>query len=287
MTLREVLTNAEQGGYAIGHFNFATEEQLRAIAEAAALLKAPVMAGTSEGEQKHLGIKVAVAMANAMAEETGAVLFLNADHHKSFEAVKEAVDAGYPSVHFDGSELSFAKNVEVTKQCVGYARSKNLEISVEGELGYLGGGSQVSEEIVTVLAEQMTDPVEAKEYCEKTGVDRLAIAIGNVHGIHAKEPNLDFERLSAIRRAVPEHVVLVLHAGSGISAEDIKKAISLGIANIHISTELRAVFRKELEETLKEHPEEVAPYKWYPEAVEEMRKLVEEKIRLFGSDNKI
>lgn len=291
MELTRIFREARERRIAIGHFNVSNLEMLRAVCDAAREVEPPaVMIGTSEGEREFIGLKQAVALVKAFADDCGTPLFLNADHSKSVESCKAAIDAGYPSVHFDGSALAYEENVLGTREVVEYARSKirdtRYEIpdtSIEGELGYLGGGSTVTKEKITVTPEQMTDPREAKDYVERTGVDRLAIAIGNVHGLNLEEPQVDFDRLEAIRQAVPEECALVLHAGSGISDEDIKKAISLGIENIHISTELRKAYREALEKNLKERPDEYAPYKFAKSVIEGVKEVVEAKLRLFGS----
>jgi len=220
-------------------------------------------------------------------------IILNADHCKTFKSVKQVVDAGYSAVHFDGSVLSFEENVKVTKQVVDYAKKKNPELLVEGELGYLRGESVVHKK-VKVKPEDLTSPEQAKEFIEKTGVDSLAIVVGNIHGVETKSdletdmknPPLYLDKLREIQQVIPK-TFLVLHGGSGTPDEDIKKAIELGIVKININTELRIAYSEELEETIKEHPEEVKPYKILAPAVEAMKEVVEEKIDLFGSKSKI
>lgn len=280
--LKKILKKASQERWAVGHFNVSNLELLKAVVAAAKESKSPVMVGTSEGEREWLGLKSAVALVKAYRADWPHI-FLNADHTKSVKAAFDAVEAGYESIHFDGSALSISENISQTREVAEYAKSKNPEISVEGELGYLRGESQLSGKRVEVSSKDYTDPEEAAEFAERTGVDRLAIAIGNVHGINLDEPKLDFNRLAAIRRSVPENVVLVLHAGSGISDTDIKKAIKDGIANIHISTELRVLFRKGLERQLESNPDEYALYRLEREVVEEVKELIHSKLRLFGS----
>lgn len=284
MQLSELLAAAYAKGFAVGHFNIANLETLRAIAGAAKESEAPgVMIGTSEGERAHIGLNQAVALVSVFEEEHDVPIFLNADHSKSADSCKRAIDAGYPSVHFDGSGLPYEENIAKTKEVIDYARKQAASINIEGELGYLGGGSTVTRKKITIRAKQMTDPDQAREYVGRTGVNRLAVAIGNVHGLNLEEPRLDFERLRAIREAVPEECALVLHAGSGISDEDIKKAINLGILNIHISTELRKIWRENIEQTLREFPEEYAPYKIVGPAVGSLKKLVAAKLALFSN----
>ena len=283
MTLSEILRKALQGEWAVPHFNFSNLEILKAVAEAAREAHSPVMAGTSEGERNFVGLPEAVALVKSFRGE-GIMIFLNADHTKSVAAAKKAVDAGYDSVHIDLSIKSLEENISGTKEIVKYARKKSPDISVEGELGYLRGESQVRAEKVEVNPEDYTKPEEAVGFAAKTGVNRLAIAVGNVHGITLDEPALDIERIKKIRALVPSNVALVLHAGSGIPDEDIKAAISAGISNIHISTELRAEFREELEKSLHKSGEaEYAPYKLMGPVVEGIKAKAVEKIKLFGA----
>ncbi len=283
--LKEILQKATKEGWATGHFNASELDQMRAIIEACKEVEAPAIVGTSESEEEHLGLAEAVALRDVFRKEYGIPIFLNADHHKSVEAAKKAINAGYDSVHADLSALPFEENVKGTREVVEYA--KRYEVNVEGELGYLRGDSKIQNEKIEVKPEDYTDPVLAKEFAEKTGVDRLAIAIGNIHGISLDEPALDIERIRQIRTQVPKKAVLVLHAGSGIPDEQIKEAIKAGIANIHINTDIRVAYLKELRESLAEKPEEVAMYKLDESALREMKEVIKEKLKLFGSINKI
>jgi len=285
MTLNDYLTRATKEEWAIGHFNFSTLDQLAAIVETAQVLKAPVMVGTSEGERDFIGLKNAVALIGGYQKQ-GIAVFLNADHTKSIEKAKEAVDTGYESVHIDLSEKPFEENIEGTRMIVEYARKAGGEISVEGELGVIRGSSQVRDEIINVSVDDYTSPEEAKKFIEETGVSRLAIMVGNVHGIFKGEPELDIELIAAIRAALPQEVVLVLHAGSGIEPGVIQKAVAAGIANVHVSTELRRLWREELESALEDKPDEYAPYKLLASAKKALNNLIQEKIQLFGSSRK-
>lgn len=306
-TLEEHLRDALKNRWATGHFNASESDQFRAICETAKEVGSPVIIGTSEGEAAHLGYLEAVALRDAFRKEFGIPIFLNADHHKSAEFAKKAIDAGYDSAHIDLSALPFEENVKGTREVVEYVRQKelgtwNLELrnkdqapssklqapfSVEGELGYLRGSSEIQNEKIEVIPEDYTDPEQAREFAEKTGVDRLAIAVGNIHGISLDEPALDIARIVAIRAAVPKEVALVLHAGSGIPDEQIKTAIEAGIANIHINTDIRVAYVNELKETLTEKSEEAAMYKLDEDAMQAMKKVIKKKLELFGAINKI
>ena len=282
-TLQKFLQQASQEHWATGHFNASELDHMRAIVEACKEVGAPAIIGASEGERKHLGLHEAVALRDALAKEYGIPVFLNADHTKSVEAAKQAIDAGFDSIHIDLSAESFEQNVAGTKEIVAYARAKNSEINVEGELGYLRGESKVQHEKIEVSPEDYTKPEQAKEFVEQTGVDRLAIAVGNIHGISLDEPDLDIERIRQIRAAIPEQVAIVLHAASGIPDGQIRQAIEVGVANIHINTDLRVAFVAELKKSLAEHPDEVAMYKLDASANEAMKEMVKEKLQLFGA----
>lgn len=283
----EIMKKALEGKYTVGQFNASTDEQIKATVEVAQELKSPTIIGTSESERKFIGTKQVVALVESWQEQTKLPIILNADHCKTFESIKQAVDAGYTAVHFDGSGLDFEKNVKITKQVVDYAKSKNKNILVEGEMGYLRGGSEIHEKI-EIKPEDLTKPDQAKEFVEKTGIDSLAIAIGNIHGVESdrENPPLYLDKLQEIQKAVP-NTFLVLHGGSGTPKEDIKKAIQLGVNKVNINTELRIAYSEGLEEAIKEHPDEIKPYKILAPSVEAMKKIVEEKIRLFGSQGKI
>ena len=292
-TLPEILRRAAKEQWATGHFNASELDQMRAIVEACTEVGAPAIIGTSEGEGAHLGHAEAVAVRDVFRKEYGIPIFLNADHHKNVEAAKKAIDAGYDSVHIDLSALAFEENVQGTREAVVYARSKRqvpsakFQINVEGELGYLRGESKIQQQKIEVKPEDYTDPEQAKIFVEKTGVDRLAIAVGNIHGISLDEPALDIERIKAIRHAVSRNVALVLHAGSGIPDEQIRAAIGAGIANIHINTDLRVAFVQELRKTLEEHLEEAAMYKLDATAIQAMKEMTKQKLQLFGSVGRI
>ncbi len=287
MKIKEIFKKANEEGFALGHFNFAQNEALRAIVQAAASLKTPIFVGTSEGESRHLGLKQAVYLVKASREEFGIPIWLNADHTKSFEGVKAAVDAGYDAVLADFSAKPFEENLKLTKQAVIYAKSKNPDIIVEGELGLLRGESKIQKEKIVVKPEDLADPEKARYFAEETKVDLLAPAVGNVHGIVLEgEESLDFERIKAIKNSVPG-VFLVLHGASGITAENLKKAVLAGISQIHINTEIRVAFVDSIRKNLSDMPSETTPYKILAPGIKAMQDVIEEKLRIFGSVNKI
>jgi len=285
MTLLDYLKKAQRECWAIGQFNFSTLSQLKGIIEAAKKMRAPIILGTSEGESKFLGLRQAVTLRNVFQKETGLSVFLNLDHGKSFEYLKEACDSGYEAVHFDGSKLPIEENIEKTKEVVKHA--KKFGILVEGEVGVIGETSKVYEEF-GLKEEDLTNPEEAEKYIKETGVDSLAVSIGTFHGImvRGENPRINLERLKEIKERTGDKF-LVLHGGSGTPEEDIEKAIELGIVKVNINTELRLAYTNTLKKVLEENPKEIKPYKYLPEVIEAVQKVVEEKIQLFGSSNKI
>jgi fructose-bisphosphate aldolase class II len=285
-TLKQYILEAEEKGTAIGHFNISNLETLKGIFEAAKKMDVPVIIGTAEGEQNYIGTKQVVALVKSLREEFDYPIFLNADHHYSFDKVKEAIDAGYDAVIFDATNLSFEENIKVTRQCVEYARSVNPDIIVESELGFIGASSKVLDGIpegVKITEEFLTKPEEAKRFVMETGVDMIAPAVGNIHGMlkGGKDPALNIKRIKEIKEAVG--IPMVLHGASGNSAEDIKAAILAGMNCVHINTEIRVAFRQALVKSLQDNPDEVAPYKYMKDAVQAVEKVVEEKLKIFSN----
>lgn len=286
MKLLELIKEAEVRKVAIGHFNISDLAGLNAIIRAAKDLGVPVVVGVSEGEEKFIGRKTAVALIRSLREEYGYPVFLNADHSHSFERVREVVEAGFDSVIFDASKLSFEENVRQTKEVVEWVKSKYPDVIVEGELGYIGSASEVQKEIpagAAIREEDLTSPEQAKEFVEKTGVEMLAPAVGNIHGIIVApgfEERLNIGRIRAIREAVS--VPLVLHGASGLPDQDFREAIQAGINLIHINTEIRVAWRKGVEEGLRANPDEVAPYKILPKAENAVYEVVKRRLELFG-----
>lgn len=285
--LRYYLKKAQKEKWAIGQFNFSDLSQLEGIVEAAKNLKSPVILGTSEGESRFLGLKQAVDLKKSFQTETGLPIFLNLDHGKSFEYIKKAIDLGYDMVHFDGSNLPLRKNITETKNVINYARK--FGVLVEGEVGVIGTeSSKIYEEKFEIKKEDLTKPKEALKYVKETGIDCLAFFIGNFHGVAIGEgnPPLNLIRLKEIKKIIKDKF-LVLHGGSGIAVSDLKKAIKSGIVKININTDLRIAYTRTLKKALDEAPKEITPYKYLPQAIKAVQKVVEEKIKLFGSKNKI
>ncbi|OGE84239.1 MAG: tagatose-bisphosphate aldolase [Candidatus Colwellbacteria bacterium RIFCSPLOWO2_01_FULL_48_10] len=279
----DYIKDAENRGVAIGHFNISDMAALNAICESAKELGLPIFIGVSEGEREFIGIKKVRALVSAATEEYGIPVFLNADHTYSFEKIKEVVAAGYDSIIFDGAKLSFEENVRQTKQVVEYARSVNPAILVEAELGYIGTSSKLLDKIPEGAGLHLTTPEEAAEFVKATGIDLLAPAVGNIHGMlkNAPEPRLDIPRIAAVREACG--VPLVLHGGSGTKDEDFVAGIKAGISMIHINTEIRVAWKNGIAEFMKANPDETTPYKILKSASDSVKKVVLARLKLFNS----
>ena len=286
-TLREYIKEAEEKKIAIGHFNIFNLEALHGIYNAAKKLNLPIVIGLTEGEENFVGREEAVALIRALREKDNYPIFLNADHHYSFESVKSALDAGYDSAIIDAVKLSIEEDIVLTKKCVDYAKElskkENKNILIEAELGFIGTSSKLLNEIPEGVSEAtMAKPEDAEYFVEKTGIDLLAPSVGNVHGmVKGGNPRLDIERIKEIREACG--VPLVLHGGSGISDKDFREAIKAGISMIHINTEIRVAYKEALKKFLKENPNEVVPYKILPSTVEAIEKVVEARLKLFNN----
>ena len=279
-TLRETLASAKERGIALGHFNVSDSVQFEAVIEAAEELGVPVIVGVSEGERKWIGAEEIASLVR-VEREKGRVVFLNADHTHDEAGIEEALAAGFDQVLFDGSGLALEENITATKKIAARAHGSGRDVLVEGELGYIGLSSEVREGIPENLT--MTDPADAARFVSETGVDLLAPAVGNIHGMRkdGTDPALDIDRITAIAESVP--VSIVLHGASGNSDQDIRRAIEAGVSVVHINTELRAAYRDGIEEGLEKHSEDVAPYKFMAEGKEAVKEVALAKLRLFNN----
>ena len=286
-TLREYIKEADEKGAAMGHFNISNLEALHGIYNAAKKLNLPIIIGLSEGEEAFVGREEGVALIRAIRERDNYPIFLNADHHYSFESVKLAIDAGFDAVVIDAVKLPLEENIAVTKKCAEYARKiskkENRDILVEAELGFIGTSSKVLDKLPEGVSEAtMTTPENAKYFVEQTGIDLLAPSIGNVHGmVKSGNPRLHPERVKAIREATG--IPLVLHGGSGSMNEDFVACIKEGIDIVHINTEIRVAFTDALRKSLADNPEETTPYKYLPAAVTAVETVVEARLKLFNN----
>jgi fructose-bisphosphate aldolase class II len=288
-TLRNALEQSEKNGVAIGHFNVADLVLLKAVVAAARDLKVPVAVGASEGEREFFGVRQIAALVRSLREEYDYPIFLNADHTHSLAHALDVAKAGFDSVVFDLSALPFEQNVRQTKEAVEALKAINPAILVEGEIGDIGTGSEIHE-TAPDLSKGLTSPQQAKEFVEATGIDILAPAVGNMHGMLKSmvqgqaRKRLDIERIAQIKSAV--RIPLTLHGGSGTDDEDLRKAIGAGINIIHINTELRVAWRRGLEEGLSKEPDEVVPYKILPFAVQSVEEVARSRLALFNAAGK-
>lgn len=284
-SLTEILADADRRGVAVGHFNVSDLAALKAIVASAVALGVPVLIGVSEGERDFMGVREIAALIKAIREEHRYPVFLNADHTHSLERAEEAARAGFDQIIFDASGLPFETNVAQTTRAVEAIRSINPSVVVEGEIGYIGTSSQILAEAPAGVG-ILTTPAEAKEFVEATRVDVLAPAVGNMHGmlpamVHGQaQKRLDIGRIKAIKEATG--IFMTLHGGSGTNDTDFARAIAAGMTIVHVNTELRLAWRRGLETALAGHPDEVAPYKLLPAAVEAIREVVSARLRLFN-----
>ncbi|NLY42652.1 MAG: class II fructose-1,6-bisphosphate aldolase [Clostridiaceae bacterium] len=280
VTGKQILDKAHKEGYAVGAFNINNMEILQAIIEAAEEEKAPVIIQTSEGAIKYAGIDYLSTMVHLAARKASVPVALHLDHGTTYSTIISCIRNGYTSVMIDGSHHPLDENIAVTKEIVKIAHA--CGVSVEAELGRLGG---VEDNISVDEKDAMfTDPDEAVRFVKETGVDYLAIAIGTAHGKYRGEPKLDFERLDTIKKLL--NMPIVLHGASGVPEDAIKKAVSLGINKINIDTDIRVAFTEGVRSVIINKPEEYDPRKLCAPAKENMKKVVKEKMRLFGCSGK-
>ncbi len=284
--LRKVLEQAQSRKTAVGHFNVSDLVLLKAVFASAFELKVPVLVGASEGERAFLGTRQLAALVRSLREEFDFPIYLNADHTHSLAKAVEAAQAGYDSIVFDLSDLPFEQNLLQTRQAVQALKAINPSILVEGEIGDIGSGSEIHETAVQTPG-RLTTPDEARQFVESTGIDILAPAVGNRHGMLKSmvrgevRKRLDIERIGRIKAAAP--AFLTLHGGSGTNDDDLRRAIVAGINIVHINTELRVAWRNALEAGLARQPEDIVPYKILPSVVDSVRRVVSERLALFNA----
>ena len=283
--LREVLEQAQKNKVAVGHFNIGDDNILMGVFAAARELRVPVMVGVSEGERAFLGVRQVAALVKSLRDEFDFPIYLNADHTHSLAKALEAANAGFDSIVFDLSALPFDENVRQTRDAVQKLKAINPDILVEGEIGDIGTGSEIHA-TAPDLTKFRTTPDEAKKFIAATGIDILAPAVGNMHGLVQSmvegktKKHLDIERIAAIKKETGS--LLTLHGGSGTDDDDFRRAIQAGINVVHINTELRLVWRNSLDASLAQHPAEVVPYKILPGVVEAIKQVALSRLRLFN-----
>lgn len=278
VTSEQMLTEAQKGGYAVGAFNVENMEMVKAVIAAAEELHAPVMLQTTPSTVKYGTLETYYAIVAAEAKKATVPVCLHLDHGSSFELAVQAVKAGYTSVMIDGSHEDFEGNIAVSKRVADVAKA--CGIPVEAELGKVGG----KEDDLEADADTNTDPMEAKEFVERTGVTSLAVAIGTAHGFYKGTPVLDKERVSEIRKVVS--IPLVLHGASGLSDDEVRECVRRGICKVNFATELRAAYTDAGKKLIEEKPETFDPKKLGIVGMEAVKQLVMERMKVCGCDGK-
>ena len=276
VNFKEMLNKAKQEKYAIPHFNINNLEWTKYILEECQKLDIPVILGVSDGAAKYMGGYNAIyGMVTGLIKDLNITIpvCLHVDHGTS-ETCKKAIDAGFTSVMIDASQLELSENIRVTKEIVDYAHKKN--VSVEAEVGHIGG----TEDNITSTETNATLD-ECIKLVEETGIDAIAPALGSVHGFYKGEPNLDFERMKLINETL--NIPLVLHGGSGIPDDQIRKAIACGISKINVNTELQAAWSKGVREFLDKDKDAYDPRKVIGSGEKAMKEVIKDKIRIFGT----
>ncbi|HCU7327034.1 TPA: fructose-bisphosphate aldolase [Staphylococcus aureus] len=281
VSMKEMLIDAKENGYAVGQYNINNLEFTQAILKASQEENAPVILGVSEGAARYMsGFYTIVKMVEGLMHDLNITIpvAIHLDHGSSFEKCKEAIDAGFTSVMIDASHSPFEENVATTKKVVEYAHEKG--VSVEAELGTVGG----QEDDVVADSIIYADPKECQELVEKTGIDALAPALGSVHGPYKGEPKLGFKEMEEI--GLSTGLPLVLHGGTGIPTKDIQKAIPFGTAKINVNTENQIASAKAVRDVLNNDKEVYDPRKYLGPAREAIKETVKGKIKEFGTSNR-
>jgi len=270
MKLQEKFSELQQKKSALLATNFYNYETLKGILLAASGLNVPIILQITEKSINYLGLDIATKMARSALDQFEVEGWLHLDHADSYDLVARCLDAGFDSVMMDASDKPFKDNIALTKKVVD--KAQNYQANVEAELGYIAKLGQSKEKV------GFTDPDEAKIFVDETGISALAVAIGTSHGFYTKEPNLDIERLKSIHKLIPD-IALVLHGGSGVPNEQLKKAISEGIVKINFATEIKNMFMGELKRALNK-TEEIDLRIVFPEAIASVEKLVGDKLKV-------
>lgn len=281
ITMKELLGVADQNKFAVPAFNIGSREILRGVVESANEKQAPVILAIHPTELSFLGDSF-ISTCIQEANKTKVPMVIHLDHGGSFEEVLRAIRCGFTSVMIDASHKPYEENIAITKKVVEVAHA--LNVSVEGELGTIGttgtsyeGGA---DEII------YTDPLQAKDFVERTGIDSLAVAIGTAHGIYPKDkkPELKLDLLKAIREAV--NIPLVLHGGSSNPEAEIVESVKIGISKINISSDIKYAYYKKCREVLAENPGWMEPNAIYPPCIEAMKEVIRYKMELFNDIDK-
>lgn len=276
VTTKQLLLDAQKGGYAVGAFNVENMEMVQAVVAAAEELRSPVIMQTTPSTVKYANLNYFYENVKVAAQESSVPVVIHLDHGNSFELAMQAYRTGYTSIMIDGSHEEFEDNIALTSAVVKACHPG--EVPIEAELGKVGGKE---DDLDGGEGDPYTNPQEAAEFVERTGIDSLAVAIGTAHGVYKGVPKLDFSRLSEIRKAVS--IPLVLHGTSGVPDEDVAECIKRGICKVNYATDLRIAFTKGINQVLKENPDTIDPKKYNAKGREEVRKYVMHKMKICQS----
>lgn len=281
ISTKAMLQKAQREGYAVPAFNIHNLETLQVVVETSSELHSPLIVAGTPGTFSYAGTGNIIAIASDLARTYNQPLAIHLDHHEVFDDIAQKVQAGVRSAMIDGSHLPFAENIALVKKVTDYCH--RYDVSVEAELGRLGG--QEDDLIVDSKDALYTNPVQARDFVEQTGIDSLAVAIGTAHGLYTATPKLDFERLAEIRKCVD--IPLVLHGASGLSTQDIHQAIALGICKVNVATELKIAFSNALKTYLASHPDASDPRHYMLPAKDAMKEVVRKVIADCGCEGKL
>lgn len=279
VTSKELTKKAQQGGYAVGAFNVENMEMVMAVLAAAEEQNSPVIMQTTPGTIKYAGVDYYYANVAAAAARSKVPVVMHLDHGSSFELALSAFRAGYTSIMIDGSKLDFEDNIALTKSVVDACHAGN--VPVEGELGKVGGKE---DDLENGDDNPYTDPQEAKEFVERTGVDLLAIGVGTAHGVYKGIPNVNVDRISEIKALID--TPLVLHGTSGVPDEQVRECVKRGICKVNYATDLRIAFTKGVKAYMEANPDAFDPKKYSAQGMEEVKKYVMQKMEVVGSVGK-
>lgn len=285
---RALMERSRRGKFAVGAFNLDNQETLIAVARAAQKTKAPVLVEVSHGEVQAMGLDNVRDMVDNYKAEYGIEMYINLDHSPSVEAALDGVEAGFEFIHIDISQANHDATdeqiIEATKEVVSYARLTGA--LVESELHYFGGSSNLHKEKIDYeeVKKTLSTPEGAKDFVEQTGIDTLAVAIGNLHGKYPVPKKLDLKLLAQIRKAIDCNISL--HGGSGTPGHYFEEASRIGVSKININSDMRVAYRNTLEKVLKDNEDEYAVVKLMGKVIKEVQKVVESKIAVFGSSGK-
>ena len=278
VNMNDILLPAKENGYGVVFFNAVNVEMARAIIETAEELCAPVMIGTAEVLLPIMGLERVTEYLMPMAEKASVPVCVHYDHGLTFDKCMEALKMGFTSVMYDCSTASYRENVEKVAEMVRICHA--MGVTVEGELGHVGDNAGAGK--LENPSDYFTDPDTALDFVARTGVDALAVAVGNAHGDYAFPPKLDFERIQVISKKT--NLPLVLHGGSGLSDQDFQRAVNLGVSKVNIFTDIDKAGKRGIEAGIAAGEKSMTGL--IPYEIAEMKKVVKEKMLLFGSDGR-